>query len=182
MQRVNLVGNKYGKLTVIAFAGVRNERTTWKCLCECGNEVVVERNNLRASGHTQSCGCYRERRVVEANITHGHYLNGKQARLYSIWAGMKRRCLNDHVKTFKYYGARGITICHEWLKFEAFRDWALSNGYAENLTIDRKGALGNYEPTNCQWITKSENARKGAIEASARRRVQEETGIATYIA
>jgi hypothetical protein len=107
MQRVNLVGNKYGKLTVIAFAGVRNERTTWKCLCECGNEVIVYRNNLRPEGHTQSCGCFKKQRMVEGSLTHGHHLNGKQTRLYGIWAGIKRRCLNSNHDTFKYCGACG---------------------------------------------------------------------------
>ncbi len=181
MPRINLIGNKYGRLTVISFAGVKKERTTWLCRCECGNEIIVDRNNLR-TGHTQSCGCYKKQRMAEGNTTHGHFLKGKQTRLYAIWAGIKRRCLNPNVKTFKYYGARGIKICDEWMEFEPFKDWSLAHGYADTLSIDRINALGNYEPSNCQWITRSENSRKGAIEAVARKRVQEETGIATYIA
>src|SRR4030065_395039 len=82
-----------------------------------------------------------------------------KTRLYRTWNGMKKRILNSKSHNFKYYGGRGITICNEWLEFIPFRNWALSNGYSEGLTINRKINDGNYEPLNCEWITSAENNR-----------------------
>ena len=90
------------------------------------------------------------------NYKHG----GKGLRLYRIWNNMKKRTLNPNATQFTNYGGRGITICNEWLKFIPFRDWALSNGYDDSLTIDRIKNNGNYNPENCQWITQKENSRK----------------------
>lgn len=170
MRRIDLTGNKYARLSVEKYSHTdRRGQAFWLCKCECGKEVIVRGTYLR-NGHTQSCGCFNIERTVETSKTHGNFLNGKQTRIYGIWAGIKRRCLNPHVKAYKHYGRRGITLCDEWMSFETFMDWALSNGYKDNLTIDRISGDGNYEPSNCRWITRSENSRKGAIEAYNRRR------------
>ena len=78
-------------------------------------------------------------------------------RLYQIWNSMKQRCSNPKAISYKYYGARGVTVCQEWLNsFQAFYDWAIANGYADNLSIDRRNANGNYCPENCRWTTVKE--------------------------
>lgn len=91
------------------------------------------------------------------NFKHGM----KGTRIYDTWLGMKARCNNPKSKDYKYYGGKGIAVCKEWRDdFIVFYNWAMSNGYKEGLTLDRINHDGNYEPANCQWITRSENAKK----------------------
>lgn len=153
----NLVGQRFGKLVVIALAekpdGVKNAHRFWLCKCDCGNTKVVSGSNL---GHgTFGCGCGRTERKAKTHGCASHY---EYNRLYHIWLGIKYRCYNSKSKDFKNYGLRGIQMCDEWLHdFPAFQAWALSNGYADNLTIDRIDVDGNYCPGNCRWITVAEN-------------------------
>jgi hypothetical protein len=121
--------------------------------CDCGEEAVCMLHNLQ-SGAARSCGCLL-REVGERSITHGDARKNAKTRLYSIWSGMKARCYSDHdpVKVRLYKG-RGVTVCDEWRDdFAAFRGWALANGYADNLTIDRLNNDRGYEPSNCRWAT-----------------------------
>ena len=83
------------------------------------------------------------------NYKHG----GRHTRLYNIWRSMRQRCNNPKASNYGRYGGRGITVCQEWNSFIAFSDWAYMNGYCENLTLDRIDNMGNYEPTNCQWVS-----------------------------
>lgn len=90
-----------------------------------------------------------------------NYRHGKKnTRLYNIWMNMKQRCSNKNHPKYKNYGAKGISVCDEWLSMINFYNWAMDNGYNEDLTIDRINLNGNYEPNNCQWISLSENSRK----------------------
>lgn len=83
------------------------------------------------------------------------YKHGSSAtRLYKIWSNMKSRCNNSSIYDYKYYGGRGIKICKEWVDFTSFKDWAVQNGYAKNLTLDRIDVNGNYCPSNCRWVTR----------------------------
>ena len=99
--------------------------------------------------------------------THGMH----KTRLYRIWHGMKNRCLNKNSFDYARYGARGITVCDEWIGFVPFMLWAEESGYQEHLTIDRTDPNGNYCPENCKWVTVVENARnRRARETWARRK------------
>lgn len=85
-------------------------------------------------------------------------------RLYSIWGTMRQRCNNPKNSSYRYYGGRGIKVCWRWnYSFEEFEKWALSHGYQEGLTIDRIDVNKGYQPTNCQWITRSENSKKDCV-------------------
>lgn len=95
-----------------------------------------------------------------SNINHPNAKHGGcGTRLYSIWKQMRIRCYCKSNPTYRFYGERGIGICEEWHDFDNFKKWAMANGYADNLTIDRKDADKDYSPENCCWITKGENSK-----------------------
>lgn len=152
MNKVSLIGNRYGRLVVKSEAesrgsGVR-KKAYWLCVCDCGKEKIISANSLRA-GYTKSCGCIKKESGKNPNYRHG----GKGTRLYSIWKDMRKRCNNPNSTVFEYYGGKGIRVCKEWDQFENFRNWALENGYSDELTIDREEADKDYSPSNCRWVT-----------------------------
>ncbi len=133
--------------------------------CSCGAEKVIQLASV-LTGRSRSCGCLARDtagpRLAAALTKHGEAI-GRKSRLYRIWKGMRERCRYRHHVSYHRYGGRGITVTSEWDSYTVFREWALANGYADGLTIDRIDNDGNYEPANCRWITKSENARKGNL-------------------
>lgn len=152
----DMTGQKFGRLTVIKYAYSDKSRcAVWVCKCECGNYVDAKGTELRY-GRIKSCGCLQKDRARKVNTKHGK----SNTKLHQVWRGIKDRCYNINAKNYKYYGGRGIQVCHEWLhNFQPFYDWAMNNGYKEGLTIDRMDVNGNYSPDNCCWATTKQQQR-----------------------
>lgn len=153
----NLDGQKFGMLTVLERDYSRKSRKAyWLCECDCGNLKSVRSDSLQTQ--TKSCGCLRdEQAIVNVMVNHTH--KQSKSRLHNRWLGLKQRCVNPNNSSYKNYGERGIVVCDEWKDdFLAFKKWAMSNGYNDDLSIERIDVNKGYSPNNCTWIPMSEQA------------------------
>lgn len=141
------VGERYGRLIILENHHPKDEVV---CLCDCGNIKIACATNVYYGG-TKSCGCLFQE---GNNRKHGD----KDTRLYKIWKSMRERCTTPSQNRYKNYGAKGIRVCKEWDDYTAFKEWALSHGYTNELSIDRIDVNGNYEPSNCRWATAKQQA------------------------
>lgn len=150
---IDLTGKKIGRWLVLKRVSNHNGRVAFLCRCECGTEREVLSQFL-LNGQSKSCGCLnREKaseRMKKMSKTHGL----SKTRLYSIWKNIHSRCLNKNNPGYQNYGGRGITLCDEWHDYKNFYQWSMSNGYKDDLTIDRIDVNGSYEPSNCRWTSK----------------------------
>lgn len=155
---VDLTGKVFHRLTVInIMESYRNVDYFYNCLCICGNHKKVRGGNLR-SGQVKSCGCLLKEKLLIRNISHG--LTGHP--LHNLWFKIKERCENVNCKSYSNYGGRGIMVCERWKLFQNFYDDMIT-GYAKGLEIDRINNNGNYEPSNCRWVShriNTQNTRK----------------------
>ncbi len=160
------VGLKNNKLEVIGHPfRIRNDAgkctTFCVCLCKCGEIVATDANRV-FNGNVRSCGCLSHRpggrltAVVKTYSTRRHGLAGHP--LYDVYCGMVRRCNNPKSSGWKWYGARGIRVCQDWMDDRvAFINWGLSSGWQPGLQLDRIDNNGNYEPSNCRFVTRVQN-------------------------
>jgi hypothetical protein len=150
--KIDMTGKKIGRVTVIKQQGTIRGKISWLCQCDCGNQKVISGTLLRR-GESVSCGCL----IMDTVTKHG----GISTRLYKIWHGMKERCKTQTNSQWKHiYAGKGIKVCPEWADdFVLFREWAIKNGYSDELSIDRVDSNGDYSPKNCRWATPKEQSR-----------------------
>lgn len=162
---MNLIGQRFGRLTVIDHGGWRTQpsgqkKRLWLCKCECGKTTIVTHSNLRSATGTRSCGCIWEEMSSAGSfhLAHGCSRVHSWTPEYAAWAGMMQRCTNPKAKTYRHYGGRGITVCERWLNFENF----LHDVGPKPSPVHSLGRVDNsngYSPDNCRWETPVQQGR-----------------------
>jgi len=188
MTTVNLVGQIFGRLTVISEgerSGKGNYIRNWNCVCDCGGINSITQGSL-IRGLTNSCGCIHKEVMSVVKTTHGESKKGLNSREYRIWSGIKTRCYNTKNKRYNSYGGRGIKVCDRWLNsFEIFLS-DMGRRPSTNHSIDRIDVNADYEPSNCKWATTKEQSRNTTknhwIEFDGRRQIITDwaTELGTY--
>lgn len=153
---IERTGHVYGRLVVVSQAPNRGREPCWNCECGCGNTKVVTSRSLK-KGDCKSCGCLDREHRKFGNVKHG--MASRRSGIYQSWADAIQRCTNPNIKAYPNYGGRGISVCERWMTFENFLE-DMEAGWYKGMTLDRIDRNGNYEPGNCQWLTRSAHASK----------------------
>lgn len=152
----NLQGKRFSRLIVLKQVDDHvdpngRRRPQWLCQCDCGSDPIIVLGDSLKGGHTKSCGCLRDEKAKITLLKHGD----SYTKLYSVYQSIIDRCYNINNKRFNDYGGRGIDVCDEWKNnYIAFKEWAISNGYQEGLSIDRIDNDTGYSSSNCRWVTR----------------------------
>lgn len=155
----DIVGRTFTYLTVAEYLGFIDSYHKYRCICICGTERRLLRSNL-LYGNTKSCGCKAKEMQLAVRTKHGKC----GTPTYRIWQAMMERCLNPKHQSYVNYGARGITVCDRWLSFDNF--FSDMGERPAGLQVDRINNDGNYEPSNCRWVTPLQNSRNKRVNVS----------------
>jgi hypothetical protein len=162
--RIDLTGQRFGRLVVLSYGETRGKVAYWRCACECGVEKLIAGTSLK-SGHSTSCGCVRREIVAEKNHKHGFARRWLKGRWYIIWNGMMARCHSEKHPDYPQYGGRGVVVCEEWRDAANFIAWCEAHEPVPlDLSIDRyPDGDGPYAPNNCRFATDGEQVRNRSM-------------------
>lgn len=172
--RIDIAGHRFGRLVAVSPTSIRSPKgvlaTAWVCSCDCGQTITVRTRSLR-SARSSSCGCLQKELTVARFSKHGATTVKARWPEWNVWRAMINRCHSPKNRAFKWYGARGISVCDRWrfgdgekTGFECYIA-DLGRRPSPELTVDRRDNDGNYEPGNCRWATAKEqvhNSRRYA--------------------
>jgi len=149
------IGNRYGKWTVIKFLQMNGKHQQYETKCDCGTIGKHNASELRAKKSSQCVNCHNKQNAL-LNTKHGMH----KERIYKVWNSMRQRCVNPKTVSYEWYGARGIKVCSRWNNFMNF--YIDMGDREDGMTLDRIDNDGDYEPSNCRWVSHKENCQNRA--------------------